>query len=306
VIARAGVRPGDPVDKAIAALSASQRGHVARWQLLALGLDDNATKYRLRSGRLHRVYPGVYAVGHRRTAPIDRSSAAVLACGPGAVLSRLSAAALWGFVKHWDEPFEVIVPGDRRPQSIRVHKSKALANRDKTHHHGIPVTTPARTALDCAKRLEGRKWTRFINEAFNSNYLKEAALGELLERHPKHPASGRLTPYTEEGKGRTRSELEDAFVEFIERFGLPMPELNVPMGGRILDAFYREEGLIVEVDSYQFHKTRDVFEDDREKDADAIANRLETIRITDRRMKGKGAEEADRLEGILRGRRRGT
>ena len=83
----------------MAAVAGRQHGHVTRRQLQELGFDDASVSRRLKAGRLHRVYPGVYAVGHRRNAAIDRAAAAVLACGQGAVLSHASAAALWGFAQ---------------------------------------------------------------------------------------------------------------------------------------------------------------------------------------------------------------
>lgn len=71
-------------EKRLPALAAKQHGHVTRQQLLALGFGEKAIDYRLRIGRLHRVHPSVYAVGHRRRAPVELAAAAVLACGPGA------------------------------------------------------------------------------------------------------------------------------------------------------------------------------------------------------------------------------
>src|SRR6516164_3980369 len=116
------MEPNLTIDQAIAGLAADQRGHVARWQLLNLGLGPKAIAYRVRTGRLHPVFRGVYAVGHRRPHPTDRSMAAVLACGPDAVLSHGSAASLWGFFKHLEEPFEVTVARHRRPKEIRTHR----------------------------------------------------------------------------------------------------------------------------------------------------------------------------------------
>ncbi len=94
------------------------------------------------------------------------------------------------------------------------------------------------------------------------------------------------------------------FVSFLERFDLPMPELNYHMDGRVVDAFYRREGVIVELDSFRFHKTRAVFERDRKTDAEATARGLATIRITDARMKGAAEEEAANLAATLRRRYR--
>ena len=101
----------------------SQHGNITRSQLLAAGLDDHAIARRVRAGTLHRVYPGVYAVGRRPRVPLERAAAAVLACAPTGCLSHASAMTLWGFWKRWDTPFEVTVTRDRRPQGITVHRS---------------------------------------------------------------------------------------------------------------------------------------------------------------------------------------
>jgi hypothetical protein len=285
------------IERAIAELAAMQRGYITRWQLLDLGLSVDAIRYRLRVGRLHRVFPCVYAVGHRRDAPMDLAMAAVLACGEGAVLSHRSAAALWGFVDDWKRPFEVTAVMDRRPRGIKVHRT-SLGPVDKKRTHGIPVTSAARTVLDYSPAVPNAKLPRFVNDARQSKWMSDNQLAEAIERYPYHPGAKLVRPVLEGGV--TRSPLEDRFVRFIEQHGLPMPELNFPMGGRILDAFYPEERVIVEVDSWRFHKDRQTFELDREKDAEATANGLVTVRITDDRMDER---EARRLEAILASRR---
>ncbi len=60
--------------------------------------------------QLIRVHRGIYAVGHLPASVVDRAAAAVLACGPQAVLSHDSALALWGLRRQWPPEFEVTVP----------------------------------------------------------------------------------------------------------------------------------------------------------------------------------------------------
>src|SRR3954470_22860372 len=74
---------GDP---AIAALGAVQRGVAARFQLLALGISHGAIQHRLERYRLHPIHRGVYFVGYPGALPLSRETAALLACGPHAVL----------------------------------------------------------------------------------------------------------------------------------------------------------------------------------------------------------------------------
>src|SRR5882757_9192548 len=85
-------------DLRIAALAECQHGVVSLGQLEQIGLTSSGVRSRAGAGRLHRVHRGVYAVGHSLLRPEGRWMAAVLSCGPGAVLSHRSAAALWGLL----------------------------------------------------------------------------------------------------------------------------------------------------------------------------------------------------------------
>src|SRR3954453_10496039 len=85
-----------PDDREVARIAEAQHGVVAIWQLLALGIGRSAIKYQVGSGRLHKLYRGVYAVGHTALSLNGRLIAAVFSAGPNAVLSHRSAALLWG------------------------------------------------------------------------------------------------------------------------------------------------------------------------------------------------------------------
>src|SRR3954453_2587596 len=95
------------VHQAVWALVLRQHGVIARRQLLALGYSQAAIRHRIAAGRLHRVLPGVYAVGRPVLTHNGLWMAAVLACGPGTVLSHESAAALWGIRKPRGAPIHV-------------------------------------------------------------------------------------------------------------------------------------------------------------------------------------------------------
>ena len=275
---------------------------MSRKQLKDLGLASSTISHRLRAGRLHRVFPGVYAVGHRRQAPVDRAAAAVLACGDGAVLSHFSAAALWGWTRYWREPFEVAVPGDRRPKQIRAHRIRDLSRMDRTRHSGIPVTSPARTVLDCAPRLDDDRLARLVDDALRGA-LSRGALAELLARCPTYSSAKRLEPFVAEAGAPTRSQFERKFKAFARRFELPPHEINAFVCGREVDVVFRAERVIVEIDGYQFHSGRFAFERDRHQDAEALAQGFITVRITWDRLKRAPAEEAARLHAILHRRR---
>lgn len=144
---------GASLDPGLAEITHRQWGVVTRAQLTALGIRDRGVRDWVQNGRLPRLYRGVYAVGHDRLRLEGRWLAAVMACGPGAVLSYRDAAQLWGLRQSGSGFIDVTVPsrnGRRAQSGIRLHRATRLAPGDVTARHGIPVTTVARTLLDLA------------------------------------------------------------------------------------------------------------------------------------------------------------
>lgn len=288
----------EAIDRRIAALAKRQRGYVLRGQLLKLGLGAQAIKYRVRIGRLIPVYAGIYAVGHVPREPTDRAYAALLACGPKAVLSHGTAATLYGIYRRWDVPFEVTVPAKRARRGIRAHRA-ALARGDIRMEQGLRVTSPARTLLDMAPRLTDKQLGRAFDRLRLSHGLTQEALRALLERFPRHPGAQRLMPLAGIRRGATRSRLELNFHDFCIEWGLPEPLLNEKVNGREVDAYFPEHRLIVEVDGYDVHSGPVSFEGDRDRDASNLALDLPTVRVTEQRIDNEPEREAARLLRIL-------
>lgn len=281
-------------------LAGKQHGNVTRQQLLKLGFTSDAIKRLLRIRFLHRVHLGVYAVGRPPKTAFEKAAAAVLACGAGAALSHRSALAHWGFIDRWPSFVDVAVPGDCRRPRITIHRQSALQRWDVRVHVGIRVTSPAWTIVDCAPGLTDRRLARVVNDALRSKHLKRWQLAEVVARRASRPGVQRLRPFIDATDGPTRSEFEDAFLAFCERHALPRPKVNTIVAGREVDAYFEAEKLIVELDGWDFHSSRQSFEGDRDSDANALAIGIRTVRITWDRLIGKPQPEADRLRTILR------
>jgi very-short-patch-repair endonuclease len=287
----------------ISTVAARQYGHVTRSQLLEIGLAERTISGRIESGRLIVVHEGVDAVDYARPEPIARAAAVVLACGPGAVLSHSSAAALWGIRRRWEFPLEVTVPSDRRRPEIRIHRSETLARRDVRHQLGIRAMSPARTVLEIAPRLNEKALARAVNDARLGGHMSLTDLSELLERMPHHQGARRLKPFVRSRQAPTRSGWEDELTGFAERFGLPKPRLNTHVAGWEVDALFPDERLIVELDGWDTHQDKKSFESDRERDAATLEAGFATVRVTWGRFHDAAAREAARLHEILRARR---
>jgi len=281
-------------------LAARQYGYITHAQLQALGVAPGAIEHRRGTGRLVRVHYTVYSLGTPRREPIARAAAAVLAGGPGAVLSHESAAALWGLRKRWPDPPEIIVPEDRRRAGIRVHTSQSLTARDVRMHLGIRVTSAARTLLDIAPRLTDDDLARALNDGRLARRVYLAELEELRARLPSHPGTKRLRGLLSTATAApTRSDWERDFLAFARDHGLPEPQLNAHVAGYEVDVLFAEQRVIVELDSWEFHQDRRTFERDRRRDADTLAAGYVTVRVTWDRLTNDPEGEARRLRIIL-------
>lgn len=298
--------PQGPPDDPIAQLAVRQHGNITRAQLLDAGLTDFAIRHRVQQRRLFRVRAGVYAVGRRPATPLERASAAVLACGPTAALSHLAALKLWELAPRWPRSLDVTVSaGDPRPKGIAVHRSQTLTRDDVRLQLGIRATSRARTVVDCAPLLGPRALPRTVHDALRSPAVTEAQLSELCARLCRHPGAKLVAAILSDIDGApARSDFELDFLAFCERFGLPRPRTNVRVAGHEADVLFAAERVIVELDGWRFHRDRAAFEADRDRDADTLALAgCVTLRLTKQRFERDPEREAARLGAILARRR---
>ena len=277
----------------LAKLASRQYGVVAIWQLLGLGFSRDAVMRMGQAGRLHRLYRGVYAVGHRALSPRGKLLAAVYACGERAVASHHAAAWMWEVRRLGAGRLHVTVPVRRKePTGIQLHCVRALPNEDRAVVEGIPVTCLARTLVDEGALLTQQQLRRTFEEADRRGLLDADAVARACHRGRgrKGVANARqaLADYRPDPP-KSRSDLEEDFLDFCRDNGIPEPSVNVWIAGQEVDMAWPEHGVIVELDSWEFHRTREAFERDRERLEELAAADLKPIRVTSRRMQRNGA-----------------
>ncbi len=293
------------IDAEVARLAERQHGVVARAQLAGLGMGREAIGRRLRSGRLYRLHEGVYAVGHRVLSQRAHWMAAVLACGPGAVLSHGSAAALWGIRDGHSGPTDVTSPRKSRSQRrIRRHHSRLPAD-EVTIRDGIPVTTAPRTIFN----LAGESPDAVEPAIRQSEYLRLSdplSLPHLLDRYPGHRGNRAIRTALariRETPGRTRSRLEERFLAFT-RHALPRPHFNAWLtigADRFqVDCLWPAQRQIVELDSWSAHGTRSAFRSDKTRDRKLAVAGYTVTRIPWAALDDEPAEIAADLRRLLR------
>jgi very-short-patch-repair endonuclease len=299
------MQPRD-LDARVAELAGRQHGVVGRSQLLGLGMGEDAVDGWRRRGRLHRLYPGVYALGHDAVTIHGRWMAAVLASGPGAVLSHRTAAALWGIREPGSGPIEVTVPSKgRSPGRIRRHSS-SIPPDEMITERGIPVTTVPRTIFDLAATTPVDNVEFAMREAEYLRLYDALSLWDLLERYPGRRGARTvrtcLARRTEQ-VGRVRSPLEEIFLPFLRRHALPLPRLNAWLrsaGRRYqVDCLWGDRRVIIEMDGFQGHGTRTAFRRDRERDRRLRVAGYEVTRIAWGQLDEEPQEIAADLRALL-------
>jgi very-short-patch-repair endonuclease len=268
------------------------RAAAVEWSVLSVdelrecGLSGDAVAVRVGNGRLHPMHRAVYAVGHANPPLEGRYLAAVKACGPKAVLSHYSAAALWELVT-WDGRHpEVTVPGpgSRVHAGLRVHRSSLLTGDDITRHRRIPVTVPARTLLDLATVVDRRSLRRAVCTALALHRVDVGQLVAILGRAGSRRGVAALARIVATAALPTRSALEDAVLDLMLRGGLAPPQVNVPLrsaGRRIVPDFrWPGEHLVVEADGAAWHDNPVARVDDAERQALLEAAGERVLRVT--------------------------
>jgi very-short-patch-repair endonuclease len=206
---------------------------------------------------LHFVHTGVYAVGRRELEQKGLWLAAVLACGPTAVLSHGSAAALWGFGAERDG-IEVSVRhvSPRVPGELKAHRRAALRASDIALVDEIPVTGVVRTLVDRAATLDRRGIEREINEADKRRLVTPPALRTALGDYCGQRGVARLRGALDRRTFRlTDSELERRFLRIVGEMGLPLPLTQQRLNGFRVDFYWPDLGLVVETDGLTYHRT---------------------------------------------------
>jgi very-short-patch-repair endonuclease len=228
---------------------------ISRAQLLALGYTRHAIHHRVADGRLYPMFRGVYAVGRPEVTQYGWWMGAVLACGPGAVLSLWSAAALWGIRPAAAGPIHVSTPRDRRHAGIVLHRRRLQAC-DTSHRHGIPVTSPICTLIDIVTGLSRDESEATINEADRLDLVDPETLRQALTPQPGRPGVARLRETLDRRTfTMTDSELERRFLPIASRAGLPLPRTQAIVNGFKVDFYWADLELVVETDGLRYHRT---------------------------------------------------
>lgn len=255
------------------------------------------------AGRFHRLYQGVYAIGHTNLSLCGHCLAAVLASGPNSLLSHYSAGWLLGLISTRPVPVHVTTPIPRkRRDAVRIHHSRTLIVADRALERGIPVTSVARTALDLAGVLRFRNLRRLIRRSEELRVFDLGDFRSVIARNRGHRGRAPLERAMDiyEPSRLTRSELEREFVALAQQKGFPPLTTNFNVAGYELDVYWPELRFAVELDVYATHGAHEPFEEDRLRDEELKLAGIELTRVTGRRFEREPRQVMERVARLLK------
>ena len=271
------------------------RHAISRRDLLALGMTSDEIRFQLETVALVRLHRGVYGIGGAPRTREQRWSAAVLACGPTAALSHLSAAALWALTETDPVVIDTSIAGrsKRTRRGVRVHRPSRLEPEDTTDHQGIRTTTVDRTLIDLAVVVSTRTLERLLDEAQHLKLLDTDNLDQALLRNEGRagvPRLRRVLSRHQPGSTRTRSFLEEAFLLLTREAGLPQPLVNEALGPYTIDFLWRPDRVAVETDGRSAHERIAARERDYRRDAWLHAQGYLPLRFSYEQVTSRPAE----------------
>lgn len=236
---------------------------IATRQLAALGLSRAAVLKRVRAGRLTPHIRGVYLVGPVMP-PLGPEAAALLAI-PGAVLSHLSAAALWRIAERPDSVHVIAAKQKRSRHRLVAHRGE-LPRGDVRTRQGLSLTGPYRTILDLRSHMSAKAHKHAVWEASYQRLITDDQAGELLGKPTRRLA---------------RFEAERVLVELLTSAGLPQPQTNQRLHGWEVDLYWPDHRVALELDGYGAHGGhRAGFERDHRKALQLEARGIRVLRVS--------------------------
>jgi hypothetical protein len=233
----------------------------------------------IKTGYLTRVVPKVYAVGHDTPSPIADLWAAVLYSGPGGMLSHGSDAYHRGLIIYPPKTIHVSTPRVNIasiPGFITVHCKREIT---RVRHEGIPCTTIPQLLLDLAATSDSRVVRRALAVLDYRKQLDLAALEAITGKGRRGSKGLRAALKVHQPDlALTNEELEFRFFLWCEQWNVPLPTVNVWVHDILVDAYWPEHGLVVEMDGDAGHSSRAQRRKDRSNEVKLRAHGLRVVR----------------------------
>lgn len=296
-------------EAALVRFTHSQRGLFTVAQARAVGISDTTRRRRVAARAYEEIAPGVLRLAATKPLDwLDRLAAEGLATG--AIAAGWSAAALFGLADPPRLP-ELIVPRRRRNlDRASVRSTTQLPASDIVRIRGLRATSPMRTTILCADRLDVAGSATLISKAATRHLLRvtwlERRAAELV--NPARPGARRVLDAIEllhPDLERARNDWEASMLDLARRYGLANPEVNyrivVDSQVRFLDLAWPLAKVFAEFDGYLPHvETREIFDDERKRQNALVDAGWLPFRVTSTTLRDEPGKEFGRIARAIR------
>lgn len=291
-------------------LAGQQHGVFDRRQWLASGSSMSTLTRRLQTGAVRRVAAGVYVYASVPPSWHMEVAVAVLASGPRAAASHMTAAHLHGLVDRPDR-IEVVTPRTgRRSDGFVLHQSTDLEDADLILMNGVRATSIARTIVDIGVPHGVGKTGSCLDEARRCGLVTLEEVAAVLHRVARRGRNGvgparRILTERLAWDQITESQLEDRFLRLLQRYGLPRPHCQHTIcdssGGFVarVDFAYPDSRLVIELDGARFHTDRASFQRDRERQNRLTGLGFKVLRFTYWDVLAAPESVIDTIDGLI-------
>lgn len=310
-----GLRDQKPTPRDISRVADRHEGVITLAQLYALGFSYEQIRHLVASGSLHPLHRGVFLVGHRRASSDAHLIAAQLAAGPDSFLSNRTGAAILKLRPLNLRQIEITVPRGkgRSRDNLIIHRTRTAPDRDeiRTTPKGVRHSSFARLLIELAPRETPQELTRLVEEGVRRNLFYIEKIERALERHARRPGIANLEAplaYYLDRTDRTSPLERDFDRELAKRPEIPPPtdtNTYIKAGGITweIDCYWKEHGVVVELDGRPWHIVQRDLEKDKRKDMKLAAIGLVPVRVTSKRFDSDQDGVFDDLRALLRLRR---
>jgi very-short-patch-repair endonuclease len=283
-----------------------QHGTVTRKQCVAQGLSHRQIDLLLTKGLLVVVFRGVFRDPASPVTVEQRALTSTFAGRDGAVASHRMALALWGMRNYRCELREITARRKVVQPGLLAHRSTLPFKIQVVR--SVPVTSPARTLLDCASVVDHSLIARFAETWLSTGVVTLSMLERELKVSNGHHGVGGLAMALSSrtlGRDECDSPAEAALGRLLMKHLLPRPVshylVTVSSGAVFeLDWSFPERRLAFELDGYGVHlRSLEAFEHDRFRRNELEIDGWTILNFTTRQVERHQAKVLDQVRRLL-------
>ncbi|PZS39157.1 MAG: hypothetical protein DLM62_09805 [Pseudonocardiales bacterium] len=284
-----------------------QESVISRAEALGCGVTPSQLRHRLRpGGPWQRLLPGVYLTVTGTPIRAQTEVAALRYAGPGSVITGVAALRRHGIRVPEPHVLTVLIPGQRVRGSwafVRVWPTTRMPEFVFTDG-AIRFAEAARAVSDAARELGSFREVRAV--AADAVQRRRCRLDQLIEELAHAPVrqSAWLRRTLAEVADGVRSAAEGDLRDLIRAHRLPPPLFNArlyvgPEFLAVADAWWPETGVVVEVDSREWHLSPEDWQRTLRRSTRMNALGINVMHVTPQRIRTEAAMVAAEIRSAL-------